>query len=281
MQEVVIDMNRMHEANRRLWNDQVAAWEERSNQEGRWHRCHKNPELAFEGEALKLIQEVFDGLENKKACIIGSGDHMAAFALAGLGAQVTSTDISEERLSMGARRAEQLGLSISFVRADAANLKPLADSSFDLVCSTNGFFVWIADLRAVFGEVARILVPGGSYVYVDIHPFQRPWKDQVDKIEVEKSYWKTGPFKPSNSESYEFNWTLADLLNPMAAAGLALVKLLESPASDTRYWHGTSVNQSSEDETSLDWRANPLAALPVWLSVAARKSVGARAEDVV
>lgn len=271
----------MHEANRQLWNDQVAAWEERSNREGRWHRCHKNPALAFEGEALQLIQEVADGLENKKACVIGSGDHMAAFALAGLGAQVTSTDISEERLEMGARRAEQLGLSISFVRADAAHLESLTDSSFDLVCSTNGFFVWIADLGAVFAEVARILVPGGSYVYVDIHPFQRPWKDQVTQIEVEKSYWATGPFQPSNSESYEFNWTLADLLNPMAAAGLMLVKLLESPAADTRYWIGSSGNPSSEDQTSLDWRVNPLAALPVWLSVAARKSVGSRAGDVV
>lgn len=61
---------------------------------------------------------------------------MAAFALAGLGAQVTSTDISEERLAMGSRRAEQLSLSISFVRSDAACQESLADSSFDLVCST-------------------------------------------------------------------------------------------------------------------------------------------------
>ena len=219
-------MNRMHEANRRMWNDQVVAWEERSNQEGRWHRCHENPQLAFEGEALQLIREVTAGLQNKTACVIGSGDSMAAFALAGLGAQVTSTDISEERLAMGERRAEQLGLSISFVRSDAANLESFADSSFDLVCSTNGFFVWIADLDAVFTEVSRILVPGGSYVYVDIHPFQRPWKDQDNQIEVEKSYWTTGPFQSSNSESYEFNWTLADLLNPMAAAGLTLTKLV-------------------------------------------------------
>ncbi len=181
-------MNRIHEANRQLWNDQVAIWEERSNREGRWHRCHEDPDLAFEGGALQLIQTFTGGLSNKKACVIGSGDNMAAFALAGLGAQVTSTDISEERLAMGSRRAEQLGLSISFVRSDAAYLESLADSSFDLVCSTNGFFVWIADLEAVFWEVARILKPGGSFVYFDIHPFQRPWKDQGIPIEMEKSY---------------------------------------------------------------------------------------------
>ena len=156
-------MHPRHEANRRLWNDHVAIWEERSNREGRWQRCHLEPDLAFEGGALELIQEFAGGLEGKQACVIGSGDNMATFALAlaGLGAQVTSTDISEERLAMGSRRAEQLGLSVSFVRADAAHLEPLGDSSFDLVCSTNGFFVWISDLESVFAEVARILVLGG------------------------------------------------------------------------------------------------------------------------
>ncbi len=200
-------MNRIHEANRQLWNDQVATWEERSNREGRWHRCHKDPDLAFEGGALQLIQTVCGRLSNKKACVIGSGDNMAAFALAGLGAQVTSTDISEEQLATGSRRAEQLSLSISFVRSDAACQESLADSSFDLVCSTNGFFVWIADLEAVFGEVVRILKPGGSYVYFDVHPFQRPWKDQAIAVEMEKPYWSTGPFQPRDSDSCEFNWT--------------------------------------------------------------------------
>ena len=263
-------MNRMHEANRRVWDDKVAAWEERSNREGRWHRSHTHPELAFEGQALKMILEVVGDLDGKRVCVIGSGDHMAAFALAGLGAQVTSTDISEERLAMGVRRAEHLGLSLSFVRADAANLEPIADSSFDLACSTNGFFVWIADLGAVFSEVARILKPDESYVYVDIHPFQRPWVDRIGQVEIAKPYWETGPFQPSDSASYQFNWTIADLLNPMAASGLVLLSLFESPAGDRRFWHG---DQGDEYPTAdlLDWRTNPLAALPAWLSVAARK----------
>ena len=265
-------MNRIHELNRRVWNGQAAIWEERSNREDRWHRCHKDPDLAFEGGALQLIQTVSDGLSNKRVCVISSGDNMAAFALAGLGAQVTSTDISEEQLATGARRAEQLGLSISFVRSDAACQESLADSSFDLVCSTNGFFVWIADLEAVFSEVARILKPGGSYVYFDVHPFQRPWKEQATPLAMEKPYWSTGPFQSQDRASYEFNWTLADLLNPMAAAGLMLVKLLESPARDTRYWQWPS-DCDVDDDTLLEWSENIRAGLPVWLAVAARKVV--------
>lgn len=58
----------------------------------------------------------------------------------------------------------------------------------------------------------------------------------------------------------------------MAAAGLMLVKLLESPARDTRYWQGSSPCDAV-DEISLEWTKNPRAGLPVWLAVAARKVV--------
>ena len=263
-------MSKIHEANRQHWNSQATTWEERLNRDGRWRRCDKEPELAFEGETLATIREVVGNLHNKRVCIIGSGDNMAAYALSGLGAVVTSTDISEERLKLAADRAEILGVSIDFVRSDAADLGFADDSTFDLVCSTNGFFVWIADLDAVFREVSRILKPGGAYVFYDIHPFMRPWKEQVTPIEMEKSYWDTGPFRESADGSYEFNWTLADLLNPLAQAGLRLKKVLESPTQDPGFWQGSG-DVSEIDESLLDWRQNPRAGLPVWLTVAATK----------
>lgn len=263
-------MSKIHEANRQHWNSQAPTWEERLNRDGRWRRCHREPELAFEGETLVTIREMVGDLQGKQVCIIGSGDNMAAYALSGLGAGVTSTDISEERLKLAADRAEILGVSIDFVRSDAADLGFAADSTFDLVCSTNGFFVWIADLGGVFREVSRILKPGGAYVFYDIHPFMRPWKKQVTPIEMEKPYWDTGPFRESADGSYEFNWTLADLLNPLAQAGLTLKKVLESPAQDPGFWRDSG-EAPDIDELLLDWRRNPRAGLPVWLTVAASK----------
>ena len=263
-------MSKIHEANRRLWNNQATTWEERLNRDGRWSRCHKEPELAFEGGALATIREMVGDLRNKQVCIIGSGDNMAAYALSGLGAAVTSTDISEERLKLAADRADILGVSIDFVRSDAADLGFADDSTFDLVCSTNGFFVWIADLGAVFREVSRILKPGGTYVFYDIHPFMRPWKEQIMPIEMEKPYWDTGPFRESMDESYEFSWTLADLLNPLAQAGLTLKKVVESPTQDPGFWQGSG-DASGIDKSLLDWRQNPRAGLPVWLTVAASR----------
>ncbi|MDE2742808.1 MAG: methyltransferase domain-containing protein [Gemmatimonadota bacterium] len=263
-------MTKYHDSNRRHWNEAAKQWEELRDKDGLWQRCPNEPDLGFAGGALQLIREVAGNISGKDVCVIGSGDNYAAFALAGMGANVTSIDISEQQLEVAARRAEQLGLSMAFVQADAADLKSIGDEGFDLVCSSNGFFVWIADLQAVFNEILHILRPGGHYVFYDIHPFQRPWKDQIRPIEVERPYWETGPIGNEKNGTFVFNWTLADILNPVATSGFILRKILESAAEDSRYWQGSSY-MSGTDERLLGWNENPRAALPVWLTVALQR----------
>ena len=207
---------------------------------------------------------------NKNVCVVGSGDNLAAFALSGMGADVTSVDFSERRLEVASERAKRLGLSITFAQADAADMGNVKNSEFDLVCSSNGFFVWIADLMPVFREVCRILRVGGHYVFCDIHPFQRPWKDQVQSIEVAKSYWDAGPFADEATGASGFHWTLAEILNSAASASLVLRRILESPAEDSRFWQEFSYLPGTDDRL-LDWKHNPGAALPVWLAAAFQK----------
>ena len=260
----------MHEANRRYWNVATEEWEKREEEEGLWQRCSLEPDLAFAGGVLRLIRKFAGTMSGKEVCVVGSGDNHAAFAFAGMGANVTSVDISDLRLDVASKRARHLGLQIKFVRADAADLHPIANEEFDLVFTSNGFFVWIADLQVVFSEIHRALRPGGNYSFCDIHPFQRPWTDQATPIEVAKSYWETGPFRDDEEDTFEFHWTLADILNPLANSGLILEQVLESPVEDSRFWSGYSYSTGTDDSL-LDWKDNPRAALPVWLSISARK----------
>jgi SAM-dependent methyltransferase len=187
---------------------------------------------------------------------------------------VTSTGISEKRLEVAAQRAHILGLDIHFVRCDAADLAPVPVAGFDLVCSTNGFFVWLADLARVFVAVSRALKPGGYYIFYDIHPFLRPWKDQT-VIEVAKPYFQTGPFASETTSQpvYNFHWTLSDIINSLLASDLILRRMAETPAQDSRFWQGPSYGHGSDDSL-LDWHHNPRAALPAWLTVAAQKPSG-------
>ena len=263
-------MNTMHEANRRYWDEAAEWWERLDEEGGLWRRCTCRPDLAFAGGAPGLIREVVGAMSGKDVCVVGSGDNHAAFALSGMGANVTSVDISERRLAVASKRARHLELPITFVRADAADLRIIRNAEFDLVFSSNGFLVWIADLQAVFSEIYRILRPGGHYVFYDIHPFQRPWKDQMTPIEAEKPYWETGPFEDEDDRTFESHWTLADILNPLATSGFILRRILESPAEDSRFWEDYSYLPGTDDSL-LDWNENPRAALPAWLALALQR----------
>lgn len=263
-------VSEMHEANRRHWDATAQAWRDMRDRDGLWRRCPTEPQLAFAGDAFSQVRQWLGALQGRDACVIGSGDNYAAFALAGCGARVTSVDISQEQLDVAADRASELGLDITFVRADASDMAAIEPARFDLVCSTNGFFVWVAQPERVFSEVARILRPGGYYVFYDVHPFQRPWQDQPGPLAMRKPYWDTGPFPDDEDGTYGFNWTLADLLNGLAAAGLVLRHVVESPAPDARFWQGASY-ESAADDRLTDWRHNPRAGLPVWLTVVAQR----------
>lgn len=263
-------MNKIHEANRRSWNANAADWQRLRDRDQLWRQCTQQPAVAFQGQALELIQQYVSVLAGKRVCVIGSGDNYAAFALAGMGAAVTSVDIAEKQLAVAEERAQLLGLEMTFVRADAADLAPLAAESFDLVFSSNGFYVWIADVPAVFSAISRILRPKGYYIFYDVHPFQRPWDREETQLTMVKSYWASGPLQDEEDDHYEFHYTIADLLNGLAASSLRLCQLLESAPSDSRYWQDFSYEAGTEVDLT-DWRNNPRAGLPAWLTVVAQK----------
>ncbi len=142
--------------------------------------------------------------------------------------------------------------------------------AFDLVFSSNGFFVWIAELANVFASVQRVLKPGGHYIFYDIHPFQRPWADETGSLVMAQPYGVVGPQPDPQDGTYQFTWTLADLLNSLCASGLVLRRLVESPAGSARFWQDYAYEPSTDNSLN-EWRKNPRAGLPVWLSVSAQK----------
>ena len=261
-------------SNQRYWDALSEDWRKLRDQDQLWRACPEQPELAFDGEALNMLRHFLGDLHGKRACVIGSGDNYVAFALAGMGAAVTSTDFSAQQLEVARERAALLHLGIRFQQANACTLDSIPDDHFDLVCSSNGFFVWIPEPGQVFRQVYRVLKPDGFYIFYDIHPIQRPWKDQLTPLEMDKPYTDTGPFENEDHGlvSYEFHWRLSDLLNPLLESGLVLRQVAESAAKDARFWEGHSY-EPGKDAHLLDWQANPRAGLPVWLSVAAQKPI--------
>jgi SAM-dependent methyltransferase len=90
----------------------------------------------------------------------GTGAHTAAFAAAGW--DTTGVDLSEDQLRLAR------GRGVEVLQADAARL-PFEDASFDAAVS---IFTHtdVDDFAAAVRETARVLRPGGRFVYLGIHP---------------------------------------------------------------------------------------------------------------
>jgi SAM-dependent methyltransferase len=280
-------MNEMHEANCRRW-DLASPYYSVRYGDG-WRRCPADPSLGFERGSLRLLRQyVGQDLAGKTACVLGSGDNYAVFALAGMGARVTSVDISQAQLDVVAERAVELGVEVTFVQGDIINLPMLADDAFDFVCSTNGVMVWVTDPAAYYAEVRRILKPGGIFLSYDIHPFQRPWNDPPEPLRMVKLYFDSGPKEwlddpqtgrvilaseasPEEREgrisTFKCHWTVGELLVALLGAGLELAHILEEPDIDPGFW---LPGATDKDADLVDWRKNPRAGLPAWLTLVGR-----------
>ena len=182
-------MNPMHEANRRGWDAASADWQAAVEQHVDWRRCPADPAIALVEEELELLGDA----AGKDVCVLGSGDNLAVFALAGMGARLTSVDISQVQLDTAASKAGRIGLDIAFLRADVVDLRQLGDESFDLVYTGGHVAVWVSDLKRYYEEACRILPRGGMLMVNEYHPFRRIWLASPHRLELACGYFERGP----------------------------------------------------------------------------------------
>jgi ubiquinone/menaquinone biosynthesis C-methylase UbiE len=218
--------------------------------------CHRNPELVLSPAEMPFLS----GVRDKDVCVLGSGDNEVVFALTGMGARVTSVDISERRLEIARERASVLGLDVTFLRADVADLGSITDGRFDLVYTGGHVSIWVSDIRKYYAEGVRILRPGGLFVVNEYHPIRRVWLES-DGPEPAHGYFNRGPYEyrsDAGLPSFEFHWTAADHIQAVLDAGCLLLKVDE---------HGEHLENEYWTKANLD-------NLPAYLLIVGRKAAG-------
>lgn len=195
-----------------------------------------------------------------------SGDNHAAFAFALMGAQVTSTDISEKQLEHAQKIAGKLNLNICFICDDTMQLSNIEDNKFDLVYTSNGTHTWISSLESMYKNIYRVLKPTGLSIMYDVHPFNHPFTGKPwEAPQIRKSYQDTTPY---------CHWRVQDLVNAMTEAQLTIKELQELQAVNASFWfsYDELLKQKPDEIVKINhWEYNPMAALPAWISIVAQK----------
>ena len=196
------------------------------------------PEGLREADA-RLLGDV----RGRRVLELGCGAAAGARWLAGQGAEVTGLDLSAGMLRHAAMAAQRSGVRVPLVQADALAL-PFRDAVFDVVCTAFGAIPFVADSGAVMREVARVLRPGGRWVFATTHPTRWAFPDDPGPagLTATMSYFDRTPYVETGADGtptyVEHHRTLGDRVREIAAAGFRLVDLIEPewPAGHTQEW---------------------------------------------
>jgi SAM-dependent methyltransferase len=184
------------------------------------------------------------------------------------GAVATGVDLSEACIDYARNLAREVDLDARFLCCDVLDLNEALPETFDIVIASYGVLCWIDDLERWMAVAAHHLEPGGLLFYVSGHPAVWPFDEAG---EVEASYFHTeAPFvsEPEDDRdlpTYEWQWTVADIVNAAVGAGLRIERLGEYPFAAYR-----CLERLVRDEEGW-WRLPGTPYMPLMLSLKARR----------
>ena len=164
-----------------LWESHAAWWQDGFTEGA-------DPE--YEEQILPLAAAHLAGA--RRVLDVGCGEgQIARLALRGDAEVAIGVDPTWGQVKVAAER----GGGASFTRAGAAAL-PFASGRFDAAVACL-VFEHITDVDAAIGEVARVLAPGGRFLFFLNHPLlQTPNSGWIDDqiLDPPEQYWRIGPY---------------------------------------------------------------------------------------
>ncbi|QGG95457.1 class I SAM-dependent methyltransferase [Actinomarinicola tropica] len=188
----------------------------------------------YEEQILPLAAEHMAGAVDVLDIGCGEGQ-IARLAVRGGARRVVGVDPTWAQVV----EAERRGGGPVYARAGAAAL-PFADASFDTAVACL-VFEHIVDVDDAIAEVARVLRPGGRFLFFLNHPLlQTPGSGWIDDqiLDPPEQYWRIGPYLVEDESVEEvekdvfipfIHRPLSRYVNALADAGLVLTRM-EEPA---------------------------------------------------
>jgi SAM-dependent methyltransferase len=167
-----------------------------------WNVATRNHN-AHKGDQARVFREGGDPLFPEELALLGelSGRRVVhlqcnagqdTLGLARRGADVLGVDLSDEAIRFARELSTKTGIAARFVESELLEWLASTEERFDLAFSSYGAVGWIADLDAWARGIARVLVPGGRFVYVEFHPLV--WSVDAEGALRGDDYFQDAPF---------------------------------------------------------------------------------------
>jgi len=185
----------------------------------------------YEEQILPLVAEHLSGA--RRVLDVGTGEGQLARLLSGQGSAVVAVDPTWAQVAEAQDRAG----GPTFAQCGAADL-PFVDGSFDAVIACL-VFEHIADVDQAIREVARVLEPGGRFLFLLNHPLlQTPNSGWIDDqfLDPPEQYWRIGDYLIEDETIEEvqkgvfipfIHRPLSRYVNALADNGLLIQRMLE------------------------------------------------------
>lgn len=230
------------EHNRRMWDRLAAAGIPYTRPQGRPPRDARGKRRFLDELTYGRIRGL--ALEGRRVLSLAGGGGWDAILFAELGAETTLFDLSPRQLATVRRLAKERGTKVRVVQGDMRDLSAFDDGAFDLVYHHHSL-VFVPDAARVIREVARVLAPGGRYIFSTMHPvtlrMYETWTGTGWSLK--QSYFADGPV-PANDATWsfddvqveaptlEYGHRFSDLVNACVRAKLVIEGLWEWSPGD-------------------------------------------------
>ncbi len=192
----------LNQSTKEIWNKNAKFWDDNMAEGNNFHTN------LIEPAQLSLL----DLRPGQNVLDIGCGNGQFARRMAKDGVKVTALDISDEMIRLAQKRTVENGALIKFLEVDVTDqqaLRRLSQYRFDkAVCTMS--LMDIATIHPLISSLARLLTPGGVFVFSICHPcFNTPSKKRVaEKIEC------------GNHMTEILSVNIADYITPSAQKGV-------------------------------------------------------------
>lgn len=177
------------------------------------------------GLADAVFEELLGDVSGERVLSLACGQGQDARLLARLGATVTGVDVSERMLDRARAHEAAAPRGIAYVLGDAQELSAFGDGCFDGV-TCHMALMDIPELAPAIRSVARVIRPGGWFVFSVVHPCFRGHVEIAGDYLENHRYEKRDPVDWLPLHAH--HRPLSAYVNELASAGLRPVRMVEA-----------------------------------------------------